>query len=76
MTARFGGINLLLIDEIDGGSLDAQACVNIVGSLRAVAEQNTASIFVISHMPEIAQRIQQGVTVTKDSGFSTISQIT
>ena len=76
VTARFGGINLLLIDEIDGGSLDAQACVNIVGSLRAVAEQNTASIFVISHMPEIAQRIQQGVTVTKDSGFSTISQIT
>lgn len=76
VNVRFGGINLLMIDEIDGGSLDAQACVNIVGSLRAVAEHNDASIFVISHMPEIAQRIQPGLTVTKDSGFSTITQST
>ena len=68
---KHGGINILMMDEIDGGSLDQQACISIVNSLYEVCSNDT--ILVITHNELVSQRIKDQITVTKECGFSTIS---
>jgi DNA repair exonuclease SbcCD ATPase subunit len=68
---KHGGINILMMDEIDGGSLDQQACISIVNSLYEVCSNDT--ILVITHNELVSQRIKDQITVTKECGFSAIS---
>lgn len=68
--SKHGGINILLIDEIDGGSLDQQACNSIVKSLYDVC--NNSMILVISHNEIVASKINNEILVVKECGFSSI----
>ena len=68
--SKHGGINILLIDEIDGGSLDQQACNSIVKSLYDVC--NNSMILVISHNELVASKINNEILVIKECGFSSI----
>lgn len=70
VSLRHGGMNILLMDEIDGGSLDAPACNSIVRSLYEVCGKDT--IWVISHKELITQCITNEMTVVKECGFSTV----
>jgi DNA repair exonuclease SbcCD ATPase subunit len=70
VTLRHGGLNVLLMDEIDGGSLDAPAGNSIIKSVFEVC--GTDTIWVITHNDLIAQRITNEITVAKECGFSTI----
>lgn len=70
VSLRHGGMNILLMDEIDGGSLDAPACNSIVRSLYEVCGEDT--IWVISHKELITQGITNEMTVVKECGFSTV----
>lgn len=70
VSLRHGGMNILLMDEIDGGSLDAPACNSIVRSLYEVCGKDT--IWVISHKELITQGITNEMTVVKECGFSTV----
>lgn len=70
VTLRHGGLNILLMDEIDGGSLDAPAGNSIIKSVFEVCGADT--IWVITHNELIAQKINNEITVVKECGFSTI----
>lgn len=68
---KHGGINLLMMDEIDGGSLDQQACLSIVKSLYEVCSDSM--ILVISHNDLVSSKIGNEIRVVKECGFSTIA---
>lgn len=67
---KHGGINLLMIDEIDGGSLDQPACNSIVKSLYEVC--GDSMILVISHNELVASKLSNEILVVKECGFSSI----
>ncbi len=71
VTIKYGGMNVLLLDEIDGGSLDTQACHSIVKSLNEIGSGNC--VMVISHNEVVSQKINNQITVVKQNGFSTVT---
>lgn len=70
---QFGATNILLIDEIDGGSLDQPGCEGVVECMRLLAETEKSNIWVITHNPIIQQKITKLILVERRSGFSSIS---
>jgi DNA repair exonuclease SbcCD ATPase subunit len=67
-------VNILLTDEIDGGSLDEQAVNNIISLIKRKAWDDNLSIFVISHRPEFEGKCDRTLVVRKESGFSSITE--
>jgi len=63
--------NLLLIDELDG-ALDQNGIDAIVRLLKEKARDENMSIFVISHHPSIAGRLDQNLRIVKENGFSRV----
>lgn len=72
MTSIHNSTNLLLADEIDGGSLDEQSIHNIIRILKDKATTDNSNIVVISHRPEFEGKCERTLTVTKFKGFSSI----
>jgi DNA repair exonuclease SbcCD ATPase subunit len=65
--------NLLLIDELDG-ALDQNGIDSIVRVLKEKSRDEGMSIFVISHHPSIAGRLDRDLRIIKENGFSRVEQ--
>lgn len=65
-------VNLLLTDEIDGGSLDEQAVMNMIRLLKKKAWDDKLDVLIISHRPEFDGRCDRTLTIRKEGGFSSL----
>ena len=63
--------NILLIDELDG-ALDQNGIDAVVRVLKEKARDEDMSIFVISHHPSIAGRLDRNLVIRKEGGFSSV----
>ncbi len=63
--------NLLLIDELDG-ALDQQGIDSIIRILKEKSRDEELSVFIISHHPSIAGRLDQNMIIRKENGFSSV----
>lgn len=61
--------NLMIVDELDG-ALDQNGIDAIVRVLKSKARDENTSVFVISHHPSIAGRLDQNLIIRKEQGFS------
>jgi DNA repair exonuclease SbcCD ATPase subunit len=66
--------NLLLIDELDG-QLDGAGIDAIIHLLKQKARDEDLGIYVISHHPAVAGRLDRTMIISKQHGFSTISDV-
>jgi DNA repair exonuclease SbcCD ATPase subunit len=65
--------NLLLIDELDG-QLDGSGIDAIIRILKEKAREEELGIYVISHHPNVAGRLDRTMVIAKQHGFSTITE--
>jgi DNA repair exonuclease SbcCD ATPase subunit len=65
--------NLMFIDELDG-ALDQNGIDSIVRVLKEKSRDEDMSIFVISHHPSIAGRLDRDLKIVKENGFSRVEQ--
>ena len=65
-------MNLMFIDEIDGGSLDTIGIDAIIKMIKKKSREDDLAIWIISHRPEMVGRFEHEVTVRKENGFSSI----
>lgn len=63
--------NLLIIDELDG-ALDLRGMESIIKVLKEKSRDEEMSVFVISHHPNIAGRLDKNLLVRKENGFSSV----
>jgi ABC-type multidrug transport system ATPase subunit len=63
-------INLLFIDELIDSGMDASGVENSLGILKRMARERGKSIFLVSHRDELAGRVNNILTVTKENGFT------
>jgi len=70
------GVNILVVDEVDAGAMDAPGVEAIIRSVKLKASQeNNLGIWVISHRPECIGRFDREMTVRFENGFSAIDRI-
>lgn len=72
LTYLHSKVNLLLTDEVDGGSLDEQAVSLMIQLLKHKSWDDKIGIFIISHRPEFDGRCDRNLIVRKESGFSAL----
>ena len=72
LTYLHSKVNLLLTDEVDGGSLDEQAVSSMIQLLKHKAWDDKIGIFIISHRPEFDGRCDRNLVVRKEGGFSAL----
>ena len=72
LTYLHSKVNLLLTDEVDGGSLDEQAVSLMIQLLKHKSWDDKIGIFIISHRPEFDGRCDRNLIVRKESGFSSL----
>lgn len=63
--------NVLIVDELDG-ALDQNGIDSIIRVLKEQSREHDTSVFVISHHPSIAGRLDRNLIVRKEQGFSSI----
>jgi DNA repair exonuclease SbcCD ATPase subunit len=63
--------NLLIIDELDGG-LDQQGIDSIIKMLKEKSRDESMSVFIISHHPSVAGRLDKDLKIRKENGFSSV----
>lgn len=66
-------INLLFIDEMLDSGMDSSGVDAGILILKKMARERNKSIFLISHKDELSNRVNNILTVTKESGFTTFS---
>ena len=67
-----GKVNLMFIDEIDGGSLDEIGIDAIIKMIKKKSRDDDIAIWIISHRPEMIGRFEHEITIQKENGFSSI----
>lgn len=63
--------NLLLIDELDG-ALDVPGNDSVIRILKEKSRDEHLSVFIISHHPSIAGRLDNSLIIRKEQGFSSV----
>jgi len=66
-------INLLFIDELIDSGMDASGVENSLAILKRMTRERGKSIFLVSHKDELANRVNNILTVTKENGFTSYS---
>lgn len=66
--------NLLLIDELDG-QLDGSGIDAIIRILKDKSRDEELAVYIISHHPNVAGRLDRTMIVSKEHGFSTITEL-
>lgn len=66
-------INLLFIDEMLDSGMDSSGVDAGIIILKKMARERNKSIFLISHRDELANRVSNILTVSKEAGFTTFS---
>ena len=70
------GVNILIVDEVDAGAMDAPGVEAIIRSVKMKASQEpNLGIWVISHRPECIGRFDREMFVRFENGFSAIDRI-
>jgi DNA repair exonuclease SbcCD ATPase subunit len=70
------GVNILVVDEVDAGAMDALGVEAIIRSVKLKSsEEKNLGIWVISHRPECVGRFDREMTVKFENGFSAIDRI-
>lgn len=72
LTYLHSKVNVLLTDEVDGGSLDEQAVSAMITLLKHKAWDDKIGIYIISHRPEFDGRCDRNLIVRKEGGFSSL----
>lgn len=65
-------VNLLMLDEPDGGSIDHNGVDALVHLLKSKSRDEDMSIWLISHHPAVVNRCTRELIVRKENGFSTL----
>lgn len=65
-------VNMMFIDEIDGGSLDEPGVEAIIKMIKERAKAEGTAIWVISHRPEAVGKFEREILIRKENGFSYI----
>ncbi|MBR20090.1 MAG: hypothetical protein CMA64_08110 [Euryarchaeota archaeon] len=63
-------INLLFIDELVDSGMDASGVESSLAILKKMSRDRKKSIWLISHRDELAGRVNNVLTVTKENGFT------
>ena len=63
-------INLLFIDELIDSGMDTSGVESSLAILKKMARERKKSIWLISHRDELAGRVNNVLTVTKENGFT------
>ena len=63
-------INLLFIDELIDSGMDSSGVENSLGILKKMSREHNKSIWLVSHKDELAGRVNNVMTVTKENGFT------
>jgi DNA repair exonuclease SbcCD ATPase subunit len=66
-------INLLFIDEMVDSGMDTSGVEAAMAILKKMSRERNKSIFLVSHKDELASRVNNILTVTKENGFTTYS---
>ena len=64
-------INLLFIDEMVDSGMDTSGVESAMAILKKMSRERSKSIFLVSHKDELAGRVNNVLTVTKENGFTT-----
>lgn len=64
------GINILVCDEVDGGSVDPLGIEAMIRILKRKAREEKLGVWIISHRPEMIGRFDRELIVRKENGFS------
>ncbi|MBT4383772.1 MAG: hypothetical protein HOD28_09185, partial [Candidatus Marinimicrobia bacterium] len=66
-------INAIFIDEVIDSGMDAIGVENSLSILKGMAHERQKSLWLISHKDELASRVNNVLTVTKEDGFTTFN---
>jgi DNA repair exonuclease SbcCD ATPase subunit len=69
----YNPINLLFIDELIDSGMDSSGVESSLGILKKMSREHEKSIWLVSHKDELAGRVNNIMTVTKENGFTTYS---
>ena len=64
-------INLLFIDELIDSGMDASGVESALAILKKMSREQNKSVWLVSHKDELAGRVNNIMTVTKENGFTT-----
>lgn len=63
-------INLLFIDEVVDSGMDSSGVESSLAILKKMSRERNKSIWLVSHKDELAGRVNNVLTVTKENGFT------
>ena len=66
-------INLLFIDEVVDSGMDASGVESALAILKKMSRDRNKSVWLVSHKDELSSRVNNILTVTKESGFTSYS---
>jgi DNA repair exonuclease SbcCD ATPase subunit len=72
LTYLHSKVNVLLTDEIDGGTISGPDLDALITMLKSKAWDDNISIFVISHRSEFDGRCDNTLVIRKEGGFSSL----
>lgn len=64
-------INLLFVDEVVDSGMDTAGVENSLKILKKMARDGNRSVWLVSHKDELAGRVNNVLSVVKESGFTT-----
>jgi hypothetical protein len=73
LTHLHSKVNLLLCDEIDGGSLCIPTTNSLIHLLKAKSRDDEVGIWCISHSTEFDGRLDNVMVIRKENGFSYVA---
>lgn len=63
-------INLLFIDELIDSGMDSIGVENSIAILKKISRERKKSVWLVSHKDDLASRVNNVLTVTKENGFT------
>ena len=67
-------VNLLFIDELIDSGMDTQGVESSMAILKKMTRERQKNVFLISHKDELTGRVNSILTVTKENGFTSLSE--
>jgi len=64
-------VNLLFIDELIDSGMDSIGVDNSLAILKTIARERKKSVWLVSHKDDLALRVNNVLTVTKENGYTT-----
>jgi DNA repair exonuclease SbcCD ATPase subunit len=63
-------INLMFIDEVVDSGMDSSGVESALAILKKMSRDRNKSVWLVSHKDELVSRVNNVLTVTKESGFT------